>query len=119
MRAVVDWDGTATEIDGLHLVLVEFGDDEIYEAHEARLGRELTLHEVIAGEFTSVRAPLPEVVAWVRAHASCVSRNQCAGSWGERAFRCLSSRARQEPRSGLAHVSRRRLRFACEPYGHR
>jgi 2-hydroxy-3-keto-5-methylthiopentenyl-1-phosphate phosphatase len=69
MRAVVDWDGTATEIDGLHLVLVEFGDDEIYEAHEARLGRELTLHEVIAGEFSSVRAPLPEVVAWVRAHA--------------------------------------------------
>jgi 2-hydroxy-3-keto-5-methylthiopentenyl-1-phosphate phosphatase len=47
-------------------VLLEFGDQEIYEAHEARLGRELTLHEVIAGEFLTVRAPLDEVAAWVR-----------------------------------------------------
>ena len=69
MEVVVDWDGTVTEIDGLHLVLLEFGDEEIYEAHESRLGRELTLHEVIAGEFRSVRAPLPEVVDWVRDHA--------------------------------------------------
>jgi 2-hydroxy-3-keto-5-methylthiopentenyl-1-phosphate phosphatase len=69
VRVVVDWDGTATEVDGLHLVLLEFGDDEIYDEHEARLGRELTLHEVIAGEFSSVRAPLAEVVAWVRGHA--------------------------------------------------
>ena len=65
MKVVVDWDGTVTEIDGLHLVLLEFGDAELYEAHEARLGRDLTLHEVIAGEFRSVRAPLPEVVAWM------------------------------------------------------
>lgn len=69
MQALVDWDGTATEVDGLHLVLVEFGDVQLYEAHEARLGRELTLHEVIAGEFRTVRAPLAEVVNWVRAHA--------------------------------------------------
>jgi 2-hydroxy-3-keto-5-methylthiopentenyl-1-phosphate phosphatase len=38
----------------------------VYEDHEARLGRDLTLHEVIAGEFRTVRAPLEEVVAWVR-----------------------------------------------------
>lgn len=69
MEVVVDWDGTVTEIDGLHLVLLEFGEEEIYEAHEARLGRELTLHEVIAGEFRSVRAPLPEVVEWMRENA--------------------------------------------------
>jgi 2-hydroxy-3-keto-5-methylthiopentenyl-1-phosphate phosphatase len=69
VKVVVDWDGTVTEIDGLHLVLLEFGDEEIYEAHEARLGRELTLHEVIAGEFRSVRAPLPEVVEWMRENA--------------------------------------------------
>lgn len=69
MRVVLDWDGTATEVDGLHLVLLEFGDAEIYEEHEARLGRELTLHEVIAGEFRSVRAPLDEVADWVRANA--------------------------------------------------
>lgn len=68
MQLVLDWDGTVTEGDGLHHVLLEFGDQAIYEAHEARLGRELTLHEVIAGEFRTVHAPLEEVVAWVREH---------------------------------------------------
>jgi 2-hydroxy-3-keto-5-methylthiopentenyl-1-phosphate phosphatase len=69
VQVVVDWDGTVTEVDGLHLVLIEFGDEEIYAEHEARLGCELTLHEVIAGEFRSVRAPLDDVAGWVRAHA--------------------------------------------------
>lgn len=66
MRIVVDWDGTVTEVDGLHLVLLEFGDEDVYDRAERRLGRGLTLHEVIAYEFESVRAPLAEVVAWVR-----------------------------------------------------
>jgi 2-hydroxy-3-keto-5-methylthiopentenyl-1-phosphate phosphatase len=66
MRMVVDWDGTVTETDGLHLVLLEFGDRGIYEEHEARLGHDLTLHEVIAGEFRTVHAPLAEVAHWVR-----------------------------------------------------
>ena len=65
-RLVVDWDGTVTEVDGLHLVLLEFGDERIYDEAETRLGRDLTLHEVIAYEFRSVRAPLQEVVSWVR-----------------------------------------------------
>ena len=65
MKVVVDWDGTVTESDGLHLVLLEFGDQQIYDAAENELGRELTLHEVIAVEFESVRAPLQEVVAWM------------------------------------------------------
>ena len=69
-RVVVDWDGTVTEVDGLHLVLEEFGDAEIYDAAESRLGRGATLHEVIALEFESIRAPLPEVVSWVRANVS-------------------------------------------------
>lgn len=69
MEVVLDWDGTVTEIDVLHLVLLEFGDEEVYEEHEARLGRDLTLHEVIAGEFATVRAPLEEVAAWVRENA--------------------------------------------------
>ena len=68
MKLVVDWDGTVTEVDGLHLVLQEFGDERIYDAAESKLGRELTLHEVIALEFESVRAPLEEVVAWMRAN---------------------------------------------------
>jgi 2-hydroxy-3-keto-5-methylthiopentenyl-1-phosphate phosphatase len=66
MELVLDWDGTVTEIDGLHLVLLEFGDVGIYEEAEERLGRTLTLHEVIALEFESVRTPLSDVVAWVR-----------------------------------------------------
>jgi 2-hydroxy-3-keto-5-methylthiopentenyl-1-phosphate phosphatase len=69
LRVVLDWDGTVTEVDGLHLVLIEFGDQGAYAEHEARLGRELTLHEVIAGEFRTVHAPLPEVAAWLREHA--------------------------------------------------
>jgi len=48
-RVVVDFDGTITEIDGLHLVLLEFGDRGVYEEHESRLGRDLTLREVITG----------------------------------------------------------------------
>jgi 2-hydroxy-3-keto-5-methylthiopentenyl-1-phosphate phosphatase len=65
MEIVLDWDGTVTEVDGLHLVLLEFGDAGIYDAAEERLGRELTLHEVIALEFETVTAALDEVVAWV------------------------------------------------------
>jgi 2-hydroxy-3-keto-5-methylthiopentenyl-1-phosphate phosphatase len=64
-QLVVDWDGTVTEVDSLHLVLEEFGDKGIYHAVEERLGRKLTLHEVIALEFETVTAPLDEVVGWV------------------------------------------------------
>jgi 2-hydroxy-3-keto-5-methylthiopentenyl-1-phosphate phosphatase len=66
VQLVLDWDGTVTEVDSLHMVLVEFGDVGIYDAAENRLGRELTLHEVIALEFETVRAPLSDVVDWVR-----------------------------------------------------
>src|SRR4029450_5402554 len=69
MQLVVDWDGTVTEVEGLHLVVLEFGEADIYGAHESRLGRDLSLQEVIAGEFESVRAPLPEVVDWMRENA--------------------------------------------------
>ena len=69
-RIVVDFDGTITEIDGLHLVLLEFGDQDVYEEHESRLGHDLTLREVIAGEFRTVRAPLDEVVSWMRTNAA-------------------------------------------------
>jgi 2-hydroxy-3-keto-5-methylthiopentenyl-1-phosphate phosphatase len=47
-------------------VLLEFGDEGIFDAAENRLGRDLTLNEVIALEFESVRAPLGEVVDWMR-----------------------------------------------------
>ena len=54
-----------TEVDGLHMVLLEFGDVRIYEASEEGLGRKLTLREVIDREFETVTAPLDEVVAWL------------------------------------------------------
>jgi 2-hydroxy-3-keto-5-methylthiopentenyl-1-phosphate phosphatase len=54
-----------TEVDSLHMVLLEFGDVTAYLRAEDGLGRRLTLHEVISLEFSTVRAPLPEVVAWV------------------------------------------------------
>jgi 2-hydroxy-3-keto-5-methylthiopentenyl-1-phosphate phosphatase len=66
VRLILDWDGTVTEVDSLHMVLLEFGDVSVYEEAEDRLGRTLTLHEVIASEFETVRAPLPEVVDWLR-----------------------------------------------------
>lgn len=63
-RLVLDWDGTVTELDSLHMVLLRYGDPGIYERAEERLGRGLTLHEVNGMEFETVRAPLEEVVAW-------------------------------------------------------
>ena len=65
---VLDWDGTVTEVDTLHLVLEQFGDITAYRRAEEALGRSLTLHEVIALEFETVRAPLEEVVEWVLEH---------------------------------------------------
>jgi 2-hydroxy-3-keto-5-methylthiopentenyl-1-phosphate phosphatase len=46
-------------------VLERFGDPLAYQEAEDALGRTLTLHEVIAVEFATVRAPLDEVVAFV------------------------------------------------------
>jgi 2-hydroxy-3-keto-5-methylthiopentenyl-1-phosphate phosphatase len=65
VRLVLDWDGTVTEVDSLHLVLERFGDVDLYRRVENSLGRSLTLHEVIAVEFETVRAPLAEVVAFL------------------------------------------------------
>jgi 2-hydroxy-3-keto-5-methylthiopentenyl-1-phosphate phosphatase len=62
VRLVLDWDGTVTEVDSLHLVLERFGDVDVYRRVEDSLGRSLTLQEVIAVEFETVRAPLSEVV---------------------------------------------------------
>lgn len=64
---VLDWDGTATERDTLHMVIERFGDLTVFEAMEAELGR-LSLDEVIAMEMATITAPLDDVVAWLRAH---------------------------------------------------
>lgn len=62
---VLDWDGTVTEIDTLHMVNDRFGDPELFGALEDELGRRLPLQEVIAREIATVTAPLDEVVAYL------------------------------------------------------
>jgi 2-hydroxy-3-keto-5-methylthiopentenyl-1-phosphate phosphatase len=66
---VLDWDGTVTERDVGELVMLEFGDREVFERVEGELGRTLTHNELIALEFQTVRAPLAEVVDFVLAEA--------------------------------------------------
>jgi 2-hydroxy-3-keto-5-methylthiopentenyl-1-phosphate phosphatase len=65
VRLVLDWDGTVTETDTLHMVLERFGDLDVFHALEAELGRRLTLNEVIAAEMRTVSAPLEDVVQWL------------------------------------------------------
>ncbi|RDI75967.1 HAD phosphoserine phosphatase-like hydrolase, family IB [Gaiella occulta] len=62
---VLDWDGTVTETDTLHLVIAEFGDLAVFRALEAEIGRRMTLREVIACEMETVKAGRDEVVAWL------------------------------------------------------
>jgi 2-hydroxy-3-keto-5-methylthiopentenyl-1-phosphate phosphatase len=64
-KVVLDWDGTVTEVDSLHMVIERFGDREAYVALESELGRTLTLDEVIGAEMATIVAPLDEVVAWL------------------------------------------------------
>lgn len=65
---VVDWDGTVTERDTLHMVIERFGDVDVFRRMEAELGRRLTLNEVIATEMATIHAPLDEVVGWALEH---------------------------------------------------
>jgi 2-hydroxy-3-keto-5-methylthiopentenyl-1-phosphate phosphatase len=69
MQLVLDWDGTATEVDTLHMVLGRFGDIGVFKRAEETLGRRLTLREVLVAEFETVTAPLEEVVGWLVEHA--------------------------------------------------
>jgi 2-hydroxy-3-keto-5-methylthiopentenyl-1-phosphate phosphatase len=65
VNLVVDWDGTVTEVDGLHMLLEEFGDREVYRRMEGVLGDGLSLHEVIAAEIATITIPVDEAAAWV------------------------------------------------------
>lgn len=67
MRLILDWDGTVTERDTLHMVVERFGDPAVFAAAEAELGRSRTLNDVIAAEMRTVRAPLEDVVEWLLA----------------------------------------------------
>jgi 2-hydroxy-3-keto-5-methylthiopentenyl-1-phosphate phosphatase len=65
---VLDWDGTVTVADTLDMALVEFGDREVYDEAERALGRGWTLQQVMDVEFAAMRAPLDEVIPWLREH---------------------------------------------------
>ncbi len=65
MRLVLDWDGTVTEVDTLHMTIARFGDLDVFRALEQEMGRRLTLHEVITCEMETISATLEEVVAWL------------------------------------------------------
>jgi 2-hydroxy-3-keto-5-methylthiopentenyl-1-phosphate phosphatase len=62
---VLDWDGTVTEVDTLHMVIERFGDLGVFHALEERVAQDLTLQEVIALEMRTVTAPLDDVVAFL------------------------------------------------------
>lgn len=62
---VLDWDGTVTAGDTLHVAIEEFGDVDIFRAMEDEIGRRLTLQEVIAVEMATISAPIQEVVAFL------------------------------------------------------
>jgi 2-hydroxy-3-keto-5-methylthiopentenyl-1-phosphate phosphatase len=65
---VLDWDGTVTERDTLHMTIERFGDLAVFHGLEEELGRTLTLDEVIAAEMATIRAPHEEVVAFLLEH---------------------------------------------------
>jgi 2-hydroxy-3-keto-5-methylthiopentenyl-1-phosphate phosphatase len=62
---ILDWDGTVTERDTLHVAIERFGDLDVFHRSEAEIGRRLTLQEVIAVEMRTITAPLEEVVAYL------------------------------------------------------
>jgi 2-hydroxy-3-keto-5-methylthiopentenyl-1-phosphate phosphatase len=65
LALVLDWDGTVTERDTLHMVIERFGDLAVFDALEVEVGAGLTLDEVIRLEMSTVTAPLEEVVCWL------------------------------------------------------
>jgi 2-hydroxy-3-keto-5-methylthiopentenyl-1-phosphate phosphatase len=65
-RLVLDWDGTVTAQDTLHVAIERFGDVDVFRRLE--YGRTLTIHEVIAVEMATITAPLAEVTAYLVEH---------------------------------------------------
>jgi 2-hydroxy-3-keto-5-methylthiopentenyl-1-phosphate phosphatase len=64
---VLDWDGTITERDTLHMVIERFGDMGVFDALEVEVGASMALDDVIRLEMATITAPLEEVVAWLLA----------------------------------------------------
>ena len=59
MKVVLDWDGTVTEEDTLHLLLLEFGDRGLYERVEVELlGGRMSYRDLMETEMRTIRVPL-------------------------------------------------------------
>ena len=67
MELALDWDGTVTQADTLHVAIEEFGDKDVFIEMESKIGRRMTLREVIAVEMATITAPLDVVVAFLLA----------------------------------------------------
>jgi 2-hydroxy-3-keto-5-methylthiopentenyl-1-phosphate phosphatase len=67
-RLVLDWDGTVTARDTLHVAIERFGDIDVFRRAEQEYGRRLTVHEVIALEMETITAPLEEVTSYLVEH---------------------------------------------------
>ena len=70
-RLVLDWDGTATVVDTLWLVLGEFGDEDVFRrAGEQLFAGEIGYRELMETEFSTVQgATLDDVNAWLAENA--------------------------------------------------
>jgi 2-hydroxy-3-keto-5-methylthiopentenyl-1-phosphate phosphatase len=68
VQVVLDWDGTVTDRDSLNMVLEQFGDRQVYAEAERALGRGWSLRRVMDHEFSGLKTPLAEVVAWLLEH---------------------------------------------------
>jgi 2-hydroxy-3-keto-5-methylthiopentenyl-1-phosphate phosphatase len=65
VNLVLDWDGTVTVRDSQWMLLERYGDQDVWRAAEAALGRGLSYRELMEMEMATIRAPLDEAVAYL------------------------------------------------------
>jgi 2-hydroxy-3-keto-5-methylthiopentenyl-1-phosphate phosphatase len=66
MQLVLDWDGTCTEVDSLHMVLERFGDPRVYDRVEGQLQRgEISYRDLMEKEFSTVHSPVQAVAEFL------------------------------------------------------
>jgi 2-hydroxy-3-keto-5-methylthiopentenyl-1-phosphate phosphatase len=66
LKLVLDWDGTCTQVDSLHMALERFGDRGIYDRVERELlAGDISYRELMEIEFATITAPVDAVVAYL------------------------------------------------------
>jgi len=97
LALVLDWDGTVTERDGLHMAIERFGDLGVFDALEDELGKTLTLDEVIAAEMATITAPLEDVRDWLVERGLLSPGARVRQLDLQRAFELRAAERRQHP----------------------